>query len=171
MPGYRGRLIWPQMAVFRQLDTEATAADPDGAGPLTTGYDDVFGTPVVYDNPTRTSSRKESDEVRFPVQVKAQKYDEAQQRSQGTNLNRQMTLIAFYPDLVKRGLVDDNGLPTIRRGDRLDSLRHVKTDALIFKVEEPHGLFVVETRPAGFGLSGLDRNLLLIVLESRDQTT
>lgn len=170
MAGYRGRLIWPITAVFRQLDTLATAADPDAGGPLTSGYDAVFDTPIVRDAPTRVSARQEGPEVRVPVQVKAERYDQAVQRAQGTTLTRRMTLIAFYPDLVKRGLVDASGLPTIRRGDRLEALRHIKTDALIFQVENPPGLYVVETRPAGFGLNGHDRNLLLIMLESRDQT-
>ncbi len=170
MGGYRGRLIWPLSAVFRRLDTEATAADPDAAGPLTSGYDEVFDTPIVRDAPTRVSTRVEMAPVRVPVQVKAERYDQATQRAQGTNLTRRMTLIAFYPTLVKLGLVDGDGLPLIRTGDRLECLRHIKTDAVIFPVETPPGLYVVETRPAGFGLSGLNRNMLLIMLEGRDQT-
>ena len=38
----RGRLINPFLAELAQLDMAATAADPDGAGPLTSGYDSDF---------------------------------------------------------------------------------------------------------------------------------
>lgn len=173
MPGYAGRLIFPQLAVFYQLDTEATAEDPDGAGPLTTGYDNLLGEPIPFESGTpavRTSSRQEKAPIRIPVQIESQRYDQTRQVGQGNTLEHEMVLIAHFKDLRALGLVDaTTGLPKIYRGDRLGEIRHKKTGALIMKVEEPHGLFVEETRPISFGLSGGDRNLLLIALSSRAQ--
>ena len=46
----RGRLIFPFLAELYRLDTRATATtDPDGAGPLTGGYDPDFKEPVLVD--------------------------------------------------------------------------------------------------------------------------
>ena len=44
----RGRLINPFAAELAQLDTAATAADPDGPGPLTSGYDADFQETVLF---------------------------------------------------------------------------------------------------------------------------
>lgn len=174
MPGYRGRLIWPQIAVIYQLDTVATAADPDGGGPLTTGYDVDLGDVIPYDAgapAVRVSSRKEkATPVRLPVQVEPDSYDNTQQVAQGNTLEREVSLVAHFDDLKKLGLVDlATGLPKLYRGDRLAEIRHKKTNALIMKVELPHGLYLEETRPISFGLSGGDRNLLLLRFSSRSQ--
>lgn len=47
----RGRLINPFLAEITQLDTVATAADPDGAGALVSGYDSDFKETIVLDKP------------------------------------------------------------------------------------------------------------------------
>lgn len=170
MPGYQGRLIWPHIAVFRQLDTAATAADPDGAGPLTKGYDDGWDTPIVLDLPTRVSTRKEGPPLRIPVQVETEEFGKAEQMPSGTNLRHAMTLVAHFKDLRKLGLVDpETGLPTLQHGDRLEALKHKTTGELTMLIAPPHGLYVYELRPVSFGLSALTRNLLLIRLESRKQ--
>lgn len=172
MPGHKGRLIWPQVAIIYQLDTVATAADPDGAGPLTTGYDADLGDVIPYDVAgVRTSSRKEkATAIRLPVQVEPEAFDQTQQVAQGNTLEHRMTLITHFDELRKLGLVDaTTGLPKLYRGDRLAEIRHKKTNALIMSVPLPHGLYIEETRPISFGLSGGDRNLLLITLSSRAQ--
>ena len=174
MPSYSGRLIFPQIAVIYQLDTVATGADPDGAGPLTSGYDHDLGDVIPYDvgSPAvRTSSRREKAPIRVPVQVEteADRYDVTQQVGQGNTLVREMKLVMHAADLKARGLIDDGGTPTIRRGDRLAEIRHKKTNALIMSVTLPHGLYVEEVRPCSFGLSGGDRNLFLVRLSSRSQ--
>lgn len=172
MPGYQGRLIWPHIAVIRQLDTEATAADPDGAGPLTAGYDRFFRTPVVYDAPARTSSRKEKAAIRLPVQVESEQYDNAQQTAQGTNMQHRMTLVAHFKDLRQAGLIDtETGMPTLQVGDRIESLKHKTTGKVTMIIDPRQGLYIYELRPISFGLSALSRNLLLIFTESRDTAT
>ena len=70
----RGALINPFTAEIARLDTVATKADPDGAGPATSGYDDVFREPIVIDDsdPTtnvRTFTRAEQNLIRVPCQV------------------------------------------------------------------------------------------------------
>jgi hypothetical protein len=169
-PGSGGRLIRPQIALIYQLDTVTTAADPDGIGPLTTGYDADLGDVLPYDVGTvRTSSRKEKTVIRLPVQIESETYDQTQQVAQGNTQGRRMTLITHFDELRKLSLIDADGLPMLYRGDRLGSIVHAKTGVLIIKVTEPHGLFIEETCPISFGLSGADRNLLRISLTSRAQ--
>jgi len=172
MPSYSGRLIDPQIAVIHPLDTVSTDSDPDGAGPLTSGYDHDLGDVIPYDvgSPAvRTSSRREKSAIRVPVQVETERYDATQQVGQGNTQEREMTLVMHAADLKARGLIDADGMPTIRRGDRLAEIRHKKTNALIMSVTLPHGLYVEEVRPCSFGLSGGDRNLFLVILSSRSQ--
>ncbi len=172
MPGQAGRLIFPQIAIIYPLDTVTTDSDPDGAGPLTSGYDHDLGDVIPYDvgSPAvRTSSRREKSAIRVPVQVETDRYDDTQQVGQGNTLNREMTLVMHAADLKARGLIDADGIPTICRGDRLAEIRHKKTNALIMSVTLPHGLYVEEVRPCSFGLSGGDRNLFLVRLSSRSQ--
>ena len=54
----RGRLIFPFLAELRRLDTAAMAStDPDGAGPLTGGFDPDFKEPVLVDRDGRVVKR------------------------------------------------------------------------------------------------------------------
>ena len=69
----RGRLIFPFLAELHRLDTTGTATtDPDGAGPLTSGYDPDFKEPVGVDSNDDgigESVRIEHPPVRLPCQV------------------------------------------------------------------------------------------------------
>ena len=47
----RGRLINPFLAEIAQLDTAATAADPDATGPAVSGYDPDFKETLVLGTP------------------------------------------------------------------------------------------------------------------------
>jgi hypothetical protein len=67
----RGRLINPFLAEIAQLDTVATAADPDAAGPAVSGYDPDFKETLVLGTPggERVDARKEKVPIRVPCQV------------------------------------------------------------------------------------------------------
>lgn len=72
-----------------------------------------------------------------------------------------------FLDLEDASLIDSvSGLPLIKKGDRLASLRRLDS-SLIETIKNPPGAFVTEALPIA-GL-GNDRNLLQVTFESRDQ--
>lgn len=177
----RGRLIFPMLAELARLDTQATAADPDGAGELTTGYDVDFREPrkianlsVVPDpTPTSTDARAESSLISFKVQVEPGFFESLVQLAAGVSPDSKMILIAHYKDLEAASLVDvTNGEPLIRNNARLVAIRRLNGD-LVRTIRNPPGLFVTEVRDIGHGLgigsSGSHRNLLMLMFEERVQ--
>lgn len=170
MPGYGGRLLRPQTAVWGVVDTEATAEDPNGVGvEPSTGYDDLFGEPVVYETGgTRVVNRVET-EVRCSVQVEPEEYDSATPLQNGLGLDRRISLIAFKPELRKLGLLRADGQPTLKIGDRLIAIRHKHTDEVILAPEDPPGMYITEIRPLSFGLASQTQNLVQIICTHRRQ--
>ena len=163
----RGRLINPFIAEIAQLDTLATEADPDGAGVLLSGYDRVFAEPVKL--PSGASARVEKAPIRVLCQVEDQNFERQQQTTRGDAPDTNFTLVFHFNDLEAAGLVDlVTGEATIRKNDRLVAIRRARDESLIQSVDpERGGMYVVESTPASFGLSGGERNLLLVRFEER----
>lgn len=163
---YRGRLIFPFQAQIYQLDTAATAADPDGAGPLESGYDEDFKEPItvpVAGKQVGTDARAEKDPILVKCQVEPGTFEALQQLFSGNAPNTQIGLIFHFEDLESLGLIDPNGVPSIKVGDRLGGIYDVKGN-LVQEVRNPPGAFATEVRPIGFGLDATHsrRNLLLV---------
>ena len=169
----RGRLIYPFTVEIARLDTAATAADPDGAGPLTSGYDEDFREPVkvpVTGKQTGVSARKELAPIKLPAQIEPDLWEGLAALAGGTSPQFAMSLVLHFIDLESNSLVDlATGDALIRTNDRLVSIRNINTDDLIQLVPNPPGLFVSEVQPRGFGL-GPDRNLLLVKFQDREQS-
>lgn len=168
----RGRLIFPFLVDIARLDTEATSADPDDAGPLVSGYDDDFREPVSV--PSAGSSAVASPHrVESIIQLKAQIETEEQERLQmmltGRSPNGRLALVFHYADLEEAGMVTIATGRTVLRGpgDRLAAIRDVRTGELIEEIPSKPGLFAVEVQSIGFGL-GSYRNLLLMIFEERE---
>lgn len=154
-----------------RLDTAAMAADPDGAGELTSGYDDDFREPVAVaqsaSDTTGTTVRVET-EVQFPAQIEPQSFDNLQQLFSGAHSGALVELIAHFRDLERLGLVDAvTGLPLINHNDRLSAIYNPDGE-LIQTIPNPPGLYCVQVQPRGFGF-GRQRNLLLLSFEAREQ--
>lgn len=167
---YRGRLIFPFTADLRQLDTAATADDPDGAGPLTSGYDPDFREPVyvpVAGKQIGTSARVEKAALMLPCQVEPVNAESLQQLFAGNVPNTSVILIFHFEDLEAGSLVDPNGNAMIRIGDRLDAL-YDQVGTKVQSFPNPPGVFVTEARPIGIGI-GLRRNLLAVAFADREQ--
>jgi len=171
----RGRLIFPFQAELCRQDTQATASlDPDGAGPLESGYDRDFREPVLADDDGDGLGRAVRDEhppVRLPCQVEAKVFDALQMAASGNTPDSAIELLFHFRNLEQQGLVDqETGQALINPGDRLAGL-YDAAGSLVFAVTNPPGLFVREARPLGFGLgrSRPQRNLLLVTLEDRRQ--
>lgn len=166
----RGRLIWPVMAEFAQLDTSATAADPDGAGELTAGYDEDFREPVIVppgSGSARGTVNRVETTLRCAAQYEPRFFEELRMLPTGRSPDSRIQLVLHYKDLESRDLIDADGQPRIRVNDRLAAIRDYRTDALIMNIPNPPGLYVTEVEHRSFGLSSLTRNLLVLTLDER----
>jgi len=169
----RGRLIFPFLAELFRLDTAGTSGtDPDGPGPLTSGYDPDFKEPVgvdTNDDGIAERARTEHPPVRVPCQVEPKTFEELRMFAAGNSPRSRIELVFHYRDLERLALVDlPTGEALVRPGDRLGAL-YDKAGALVQTVRTPPGLYVTEARPIGFGLHRPrpSRNLLLVAFEDR----
>lgn len=164
----RGRLIHPFLAEIARLDTAATAAEPDGAGPLASGYDlDFKETRVFEASGARRDARKEMPPIRVPCQVEVGAFEALRQLASGNSPDSRVTLVFHFRDLERMGLVDAaTGAALVRVNDRLVAI-HDLDGRLVQAVRTPPGLYAVEVQPQSFGL-GRRRNLLLVTFEERE---
>lgn len=165
----RGRLINPFIAELAQLDTVATAADPDSVGPLTSGFDPDFRETVVVPagDGRGIDARKEKPPLRIPCQVEVGTFEALQALASGNSPNSRVTLVFHFRDLEQMGLVDPGtGEALLRINDRLVAV-HDLSGNLVQAVRTPPGLYATEVQPQSFGL-GLSRNLLVVSFQQRE---
>ena len=169
----RGRLIFPFVVELGLLDTAATdAVDPDGAGPLESGYHDEFREPRMI-APSSGSARGELARVetvrRFLAQVEDDTSEALNMAASGNNPTNAMGLVFHYSDLEKAGAVQlESGKPVIKApGARLIAVCHPTTGEVIERFDQEPGLWATQVKSIGFGL-GPDRNLLLVIFQERD---
>lgn len=164
----RGKLINPFLAEVARLDTVATADDPDGAGPLTSGYDPDFKeTVVLQDAGDHRDARREMPAILIPCQVEVGAFEALRQLGSGNSPDSRVTLVFHFRDLERMGLVDPaTGDALLLVNDRLASIRDLG-GALVQAVRTPPGLYATEVQPQSFGL-GRSRNLLLVTFEERE---
>ena len=168
----RGRLIFPFLACIGQLDTVATEADPDGAGPLTSGYDPDFREPVrvpLVGSQVGSAARRELDPIYVPIQIEDEAWEALSAMRTGDSPRTLLRVVMHFADLERLGYVDsttgDAKVP--RKADRLISIHNYSTRALV-QMMPGGGLFCTEAQPRSHGLGSLRRNLLLVVFENRD---
>jgi hypothetical protein len=171
----RGRLIFKFLAELCWLDTAGTATqDPDGAGPLTGGFDPDFKESVLVDKDDDGIGervRVEHPSVRVPCQVDTKAIEELRMFASGNAPRVTVDLVFHFKNLEKLGLVDAaTGDALLRPGDRLSGIFDL-CGSLIQAVRTPPGLYVTKTAPFGFGLNLAkpSRNLLLVTFEDRIQ--
>lgn len=170
----RGRLIFPFLVELAQLDTAATAGDPDGAGPLTSGYNENFREPLMVlaspTDQTGVSARVEATPIQFRAQIEPVMFERLEMMLGGESPDSRFAIIAHYRDLENLNLIDAvTGKPLIRKNDRLVRIMNCDTGDLIEAIPDPPGLFVRQVQSRGFG-PGRTRNLLLIEFEEREQS-
>jgi hypothetical protein len=164
----RGRLLQAFAAELGQLDTTATAADPDGSGPLTSGYDADFQEAVLVSSggPRGRDARREKPLIRVPCQIEVQGFGEIAELATGNSPRSRLVLVFHFADLERFGLVDPGtGEALLRIGDRLAAIRDPRTGDLLQTVRTPPGLYLTEPQPT-FGLGGR-RNLLVATFSDR----
>lgn len=165
----RGRLIFRFLAGLARLDGAATAGDPDGPGPLTSGYDPDFKETVLL--PTgargRSDARRELPLVRLPCQVEVGAFEAMQQLAGGDSPDSRIVLVFHFRDLEARGLVNPTtGSALLKVNDRLAGV-YDTSGRLVQSIRTPPGLYATQVQPESFGL-GSARNLLLVTFEDRE---
>jgi hypothetical protein len=164
----RGRLLQPFLAELAQLDAATTAADPDGAGPLTSGYDADFQETVLLSTAAGPGRdvRREKPPLHLPCQVEMQSFEALAELASGNSPRSHVVLVFHFRDLERLDLVDrDTGNALLRVGDRLVAIRDRRTGELVQAVRTPPGLYLTEPQPE-FGLGGR-RNLLIATFAER----
>lgn len=167
---YRGRLIWPFTVDIARLDTAATAAEA-GVGYVTGGYDPDFKEPVMLDQGPGSpdvSTRQETLVEQVPCQVHPEKgkYDGLDMTLSGAEMKFQLRLILHYVDLEARSLIDSDGSALFKVNDRLVAIRQF--DGTLVRDFSNKPLYITEVQDRSFGLSGLQRNLVMLTFEDRD---
>jgi len=159
----------PFLAELAQLDTVATAADPDGPGTLASGYDADFQETALVptSNGRGLDARREKPPIRIPCQVEIQAFGELQEVLTGNSPRSNLVLVFHFQDLERMGLVEPTtGDALLRVGDRLVAIRDYRTGELVQAIRTPPGLYLTEAQPQSFGL-GTRRNLLLATFTER----
>lgn len=166
----RGRLIRPFLVEIARLDTVATAGDPDGAGALTSGYDEIFREPVLVPDSTGlgTTARKELPLVRIRAQIETGTFQDLQPAQNGNESYSKFNLVLHLQELEAAGYVDAaTGMVLFKPGDRIHAIYSL-LGALVQTFPNPPGLYVSEALPASYGL-GTSRNLVILKCASRKQ--
>lgn len=168
----RGRLLFPFLVELAQLDTVASEADPDGAGSLTSGYNETFREPVSVladpDDQVGSLVREESI-ITFLAQIEPGMFERLEMILGGQSPVSRFIVIAHYQDLENVNLVDETtGKSLIQKHDRLSRILDCDGN-LVEVIPNPPGLFVHQVQSRGFG-PGTSRNLLLIAFEDRKQS-
>lgn len=171
----RGRLIFPMQVVLGLLDTAATAADPDGTGPLQSGYDDEFREPLALPGIGSAAGKLRRVErvVRFMAQVEDDTEGLIELSASGNNPQNTIGLVFHFQELEAAGAVQlAKGKPIIKApGARLISINNPKTGQLIEDYTDSPGMWATQAKSMGFGLGpnrDSHRNLLLVVFQERD---
>lgn len=165
-----GQLIAPVIAEVARLDRTGTAADPDGAGALTSGYDPDYREPIVLPvagKTTGASARVEAPVIELPCQVEPESFQRQEMAMHGDKARGAVGLVFLASDLEAAGLIDDAGNPVIGPSDRL--VRLLSLDGTpIQTFTDPPGMYCYEAVPIGIGLGGT-RNLVLAKWRAREQ--
>lgn len=163
-------MINPFKVLLARIDTNATAADPDGAGPLVSGYDDVFREPIPNLPGSSVRAVKEQAPILIPCQFEPEDtFEQLREQAAGNDPNTKIRVCFHFSDLEELDLVDAaTGRPKLQINDRLVSIHRYDDETLIQLMGVKEGFYCTAAEPRSFGLSGGERNLLLCTYESRD---
>lgn len=162
----RGRLhhkFYAEIAMLAAAQTRSV--DPDGAGPLTGGFDDDFDEILVFTQAgSRQEARRDAESVFVPCNVKTEDWEALQQFMSGNVPNSQLVLIIHRKDLEGMELINvDRGEPLIRVNDRILSFRD-ENHRILYQPRAP--FYVTEVRPE-FGIARTP-DLFNVTLQDRE---
>jgi len=162
--GYRGRLIWPFRATIQRLNTSATAANALAGQP--SGYDRIFREPVK-DATADSRIYESADLVSCQVRTELGKFERAVTLPNGRDLEFDVRLALHYFELETLGLVNADGSLKFQASDKLTAI--YKKDGVTLKRSFDPPLYCVHVQDRSWGLSGGDRNLVLVYFKDRKE--
>ena len=163
----RGRLHHKFWAEFAQLDAIQTRADPDGAGPLTSGYDDDFDEIMVFTTPAgqREEARVDQDSVFVPCNVQDTTWEALMQLMAGNSPDTKIVIVTHRKDLERMNLINPlTGETLVRVNDRVLSFRD-RCKNVLYQPRFP--FYVTQVMPT-WGI-GEKPDLVLFTCEDREQ--
>jgi len=169
----RGRLINKMYAMIARLDTDTTAKVELDNG--RTGYDDVFREVEKKSDPdggaVGESVRAEMELISIPCQVEPLTWRETQVTPGGDNPASAIKLITHMRYLESDGLIRDDGLPSLRKGDRLDRIMNKHNKTVQQFDGHPTGMYLYSITPSSHGLNMADPkvNLVILIFTNRQQ--
>lgn len=162
----RGRLhhkFFAEIGMFSAIDTKK---DPDGAGPLQSGFDDDFNEIMVFTAPdgARTNAREDEPSVFIPCIIETDSWEALQQYQAGNQPNTNIIITSHRKELERLELLNvERGEPLVRVNDRMLSIRD-DCKRIIYKPRAP--FYITQVRPA-FGI-GRTPDLFNFTLEDRE---
>lgn len=171
----RGSLIWPMAVEIARIDTVTTRA--------ASGYDDKLAEPKILDvadedpgiPPMGAPRGARATQYLPPIILEAQIEDFNSNALiaalTGKNSDVKLACVFHYADLEADGLVDADGHPQLRVGDRLLRILDPDTYDQIVVIPDPPGLYATAVDDQSFGLSSLERNLLHVTFQRRDRSS
>lgn len=170
----RGSLIFPMAIEITRIDVgstrDASGFDDRRAEPrLLPVADDEPGIPPI-------GSLRGTKAIAYlaPVIVEAQVEDGNTNALiaalTGKDTEIDFGLVLHYADLEADDLVDANGHPKFRVGDKLTKILDPDTHETILVIPDPPGVFATEVNDQSFGLSSHARNLLYIRFQRRSRS-
>lgn len=164
---FRVPLLFPVAAVVHRLSIEATR-DVNPPGEPTTGYDETFREPIVYDQAkVRTDARRELPPVRVPCQIESLSFETLRQLALGDAPVTNMVFVFHRRDLESLGLLDANRDVVLKKGDRISAIERLNVPGSVVRTLREPGLFVFEMRPRSWGMGPDGYDLELAIMSER----
>jgi hypothetical protein len=154
--------------VVSRLDIPATArVDPDGAGPITDGYDPDLREPIAYTDAdgSRAVTTRYRQPVQIPCQVEIKSFEELRQVFQGDAPITTMVFVLHNKDLVRLGLLKcDSGCNDVslklKTNDRIDGVLCKRRRVPNIDLKEELYIYRIDPGSWGMGPSGTDLKIV-----------
>ena len=169
----RGRLINKFTAVIYRYDPVTTASQTaHGRSALDDVFREILDAPDPDEGAVGISLRKEMDPINLTCQIEPLSWKETQLVPDGDDPSSMIKIIFFRKDLETLGLIGSDGLPMLRKGDRLDSFVSKKGET-VQKFEGSGTMYLSNIKPDSFGLNMASPtvNLLVAIFKPRPQGT
>ena len=156
----RGRIIQKMKVGIARYDEAAMSAVVGG------GFDSDFQEALPVNDGTQegATSKRYYAEQFFTCQLDRDNWGRTIQTRSGENIQADIVIVLHRPELERMGLIDTNGKPLFRRGDKIVKIQDRRGNTQeIF--DDPPGMFIETMDTAGHGLSAFGtskQNLLYL---------
>lgn len=171
---FRVPLLFPSAVVISRLSTTLTrTVDPDGAGPLTSGYDPDLREPYSYEDTGETTPEGEEKKfttvryappIRIPCQVEIKSNEELRQVVHGDAPVTEWVFVLHNRDLKRLGLLELNYgccAPALKTNDRIDRIEELRSPGKInHNFKEKLYIYRIDPGSWGMGPSGTDLHIV-----------